>query len=86
MHGFALNVHPQCLEGFNRIVPCGIHDRQVVTMEQLIPDVTMDAVADDIVEAFEQVFNATVVDDWTLTQRYDEQIDSYYAHDQSSAL
>lgn len=32
-HGFALNVHP-CLQHFNGILPCGITDGSVTTMEQ----------------------------------------------------
>ena len=32
MHGFALNVNPD-LTAFNRIVPCGISDATVTSME-----------------------------------------------------
>jgi lipoyl(octanoyl) transferase len=34
-HGFALNVDPE-MAGFSRIVPCGISDRGVTSLEQLL--------------------------------------------------
>lgn len=36
MHGFAVNVTPQCHEGFARIIPCGIADRSVTSLQELL--------------------------------------------------
>lgn len=45
MHGFALNVNPN-LAAFNQIVPCGISDAAVTSLEvELGRDVTIDEVA-----------------------------------------
>ncbi len=55
-HGFALNVHPN-LEHFRLIVPCGLTDRGVTSMEKLLgtaPD--LQEVESRVVQAFEQVF------------------------------
>jgi len=86
MHGFALNVHIPCLDGFNRIVPCGISDKRVITMEQFDSSVTLEKVSDEIIKSFEQVFNATVVEDYALTQYYDAQIDRHYAEKEAASL
>ena len=39
MHGFSLNVCPQ-MNGFERIVPCGISDRPVGSLQQWLPNIT----------------------------------------------
>lgn len=45
MHGFALNVNPDLSE-FNRIIPCGIEDALVTSMQQeLGRDISIDEVA-----------------------------------------
>jgi lipoyl(octanoyl) transferase len=45
MHGFALNVNPD-LNEFNRIIPCGIEDASVTSMQQeLGRDISIDEVA-----------------------------------------
>ena len=45
MHGFALNVNPDLSE-FNRIIPCGIEDASVTSMQQeLGRDISIDEVA-----------------------------------------
>jgi lipoyl(octanoyl) transferase len=45
MHGFALNVNPDLTE-FNRIIPCGIEDASVTSMQQeLGRDISIDEVA-----------------------------------------
>lgn len=58
MHGFALNVSPE-LDHFNMIVPCGITDRGVTSMEMEILD-TLDraAVEQRIIKHFGDVFDA----------------------------
>ncbi|HWK11705.1 MAG TPA: lipoyl(octanoyl) transferase LipB, partial [Vicinamibacterales bacterium] len=55
-HGFALNVNTR-LEHFGLIVPCGIADRGVTSMERLLGrPVSMDEVAEAVVGAFQQTF------------------------------
>jgi len=49
MHGFALNVDPD-LAWFDRIVPCGIHDKQVTSLTAEGIDVAMSDVVDRIAE------------------------------------
>lgn len=55
MHGFALNVNPD-LSGFDRIVPCGIADKAVGSIEQFVPGITIDEVKREIAIAFSNVF------------------------------
>jgi lipoyl(octanoyl) transferase len=50
MHGFALNVNPD-LSFFDRIIPCGIADAQVTSMEkELNRSISLEQVQ-DVVEA-----------------------------------
>ena len=58
MHGFALNVSPE-LEHFNMIVPCGITDRGVTSMEMELLDVLdRSEVEHRIIQHFADVFDA----------------------------
>ena len=58
-HGFALNVNTN-LSRFALIVPCGIADRGVTSMEQLLGrPVPMDEVADAVEQAFSGTFVRT---------------------------
>jgi len=56
MHGFALNVSND-LRLFQTIVPCGIADRPVTSMQQILGhEVPMGTVKQSIAKAFEEVF------------------------------
>src|SRR3977135_3539593 len=58
-HGFALNVTTQ-LDRFDLIVPCGIPDRGVTSMAQLLDrPVDMEEVENRIIEHFSKVFDFT---------------------------
>ena len=60
MHGFALNVNAD-LSYFNHIVPCGISDKAVTSLEQLTGDkVDMVEVKRRIVFHFEKVFESLI--------------------------
>ena len=61
MHGFALNVNTD-LGFFNNIVPCGIQDKKVASIEKEIgyqPDIEL--VKEKIKKNFEKVFNVALV-------------------------
>jgi len=60
-HGFALNVHPD-LSFFSAIVPCGIHDRPVATMEGILDrPVSLQEVLSPLIQGFEKVFGREVI-------------------------
>jgi lipoyl(octanoyl) transferase len=66
-HGFALNVSTN-LAHFNLIVPCGITDKGVTSLERLTNRrVDMDEVADAAQEAFAAVFDRVLVRATTST-------------------
>lgn len=55
-HGFALNVHTD-LSHFDAIVPCGLHDKRVTSLSELLGrPVTLDEVKPRVVRAFEATF------------------------------
>jgi lipoate-protein ligase B len=55
-HGFALNVHPD-LSFFDGIVPCGIRNRGVTSMERLLHQtVSLEQVTPVVAERFAQLF------------------------------
>ncbi len=60
MHGFALNVCPD-LEGFDRIVPCGIPDKPVGSLAQFVPSITVEQVRHEVAIAFAAVFGVKLV-------------------------
>ena len=61
MHGFALNVCPD-LSGFEQIVPCGIADRPVGSLQEFITDITLEQVRLDIAQSFASVFGVELVE------------------------
>lgn len=60
MHGFSLNVCPD-LNGFNRIIPCGIEDKPVGSLRQFLPEITLEATQQQIIQAFAQVFEVDMI-------------------------
>lgn len=60
-HGFALNVNPD-LSFFSTIVPCGIQDRSVVSMTEVLNQhLTPSEVIHPLVESFGKLFSLQVV-------------------------
>ncbi|WP_245940105.1 lipoyl(octanoyl) transferase LipB [Stenomitos frigidus] len=62
MHGLALNICPD-LSGFDRIVPCGLSDKAVGSLEQFVPGVQFEQVREQVAIAFAEVFNVQLVED-----------------------
>jgi lipoyl(octanoyl) transferase len=60
MHGFSLNVCPD-MRGFEQIVPCGIADKPVGSLEQWIPEINLDEVRQQVIAAFVEVFGIRIV-------------------------
>ncbi|HEY8507330.1 MAG TPA: lipoyl(octanoyl) transferase LipB [Steroidobacteraceae bacterium] len=59
-HGFALNVNTN-LQYFDSIIPCGIREHGVTSMQKLLArDVGMDEVCDAVADAFAAVFDAVL--------------------------
>lgn len=61
MHGFALNINTD-LSYFQNIIPCGINNKAVSSMEmELGKKVDMEAVKDSLKKHFETLFEATIL-------------------------
>ena len=57
MHGFAFNIHPQ-LEYFKHIIPCGISDKQVSSLNELTGrEISQDEVKERLIANFATVFD-----------------------------
>ena len=60
LHGFAVNCTTD-LSWFDAIVPCGLHDRGVVTLSELAGrEVSVDEMAPLVAARFEEVFGVTL--------------------------
>lgn len=60
MHGLALNVNTD-LRYFDHIVPCGIHDKQVTSLEkELGYTLNMDEVKEKLKRSFENIFEVKI--------------------------
>jgi lipoyl(octanoyl) transferase len=60
MHGFALNVNTD-LGYFNNIIPCGIENKKVTSMEKELNEmVNMNVVKESVQRNFERVFNVRI--------------------------
>jgi lipoyl(octanoyl) transferase len=60
MHGFAINVCND-LSGFQQIVPCGIADRQVGSIQEFIPNIDLATVQQQVITVFGEVFDRQMV-------------------------
>ena len=67
MHGFALNICPD-MNGFQQIVPCGIADKPVGSLQEFIPNITVEQVRIDIARAFAAIFQVELVEQSSLNQ------------------
>ncbi|MEL6438808.1 MAG: lipoyl(octanoyl) transferase LipB [Cyanobacteria bacterium J06621_8] len=67
MHGFALNVCPD-MRGFSRIVPCGIANRPVGSLQEFVPGITIDRVRIDVAKTFAEVFQVELVEQSALEE------------------
>ena len=61
MHGFSLNVCPD-MKGFERIVPCGISEKQVASLTEWIPGITCAEVRLHIARCFAEVFHLELIE------------------------
>lgn len=62
MHGFALNVNPD-LKYFEYIIPCGIKDKAVTSLErELGQKVPMNEVKEKVKKYFAEVFDAEIIE------------------------
>ncbi|MGD8427739.1 MAG: lipoyl(octanoyl) transferase LipB [Balneolaceae bacterium] len=78
MHGFAFNINAD-LSYFNHIVPCGITDKEVTSLEVLLgKKIDEDEVKEHIVSHFEEVFEISISEVDSLPE-LDDQF-SYLKH------
>jgi lipoyl(octanoyl) transferase len=54
-HGFAINICPD-LTGFAEIIPCGIANKPVGSLQQFLPDISLAQVRQDLQTVFAAVF------------------------------
>lgn len=61
MHGLSINVNPDMIF-FDNIVPCGIIDRKPGSLKSFRPDISIDVLANDIIESFCKVFQLEIAE------------------------
>ncbi|MEO1375979.1 MAG: lipoyl(octanoyl) transferase LipB [Cyanobacteria bacterium J06635_10] len=61
MHGFSLNVCPD-MQGFERIVPCGISDKPVASLAEWVPSITSNEIRIHVAQCFGEVFNLELIE------------------------
>ncbi len=62
-HGFAFNINPN-LNHFSYIIPCGIQDKGVTSLEKILGyEVEEKEVMEKVIKYFAEVFNMEVLDD-----------------------
>ena len=75
MHGFALNVNSN-LDFFNNIIPCGITDKGVTSMQKISgKEFPLSDIQDRIITSFEEVFHVT---SRITDKEYFNKTESYY--------
>ena len=63
MHGFAFNVNTD-LSYFNHIIPCGIQNKQVTSLQrELGREIDIETVKEKVKQNFEKVFDAELISD-----------------------
>ncbi|MDZ7806221.1 MAG: lipoyl(octanoyl) transferase LipB [Gracilimonas sp.] len=68
MHGFALNVNTD-LRYFNNIVPCGIDDKAVTSLQKILgKEIDAEDVKKKVVRHFEEVFEVTISNKGSLQE------------------
>ena len=55
-HGISINLNPD-LTHFNGIIPCGISQYDVTSINQIKPDVTMEMLDKVLIEEFTELFS-----------------------------
>ncbi|MEL4894426.1 lipoyl(octanoyl) transferase LipB [Crocosphaera sp. Alani8] len=55
MHGFSINVCPD-LQGFQHIIPCGIKDKSVGSLQQFIPEISLEEIQTRVIDSFAKHF------------------------------
>jgi lipoyl(octanoyl) transferase len=72
MHGFALNVNTD-LNYFNDIIPCGIKDKGVTSLQEILGSpIDEEEVKNHLAAYFEDVFDVNIIRDATLYERNHE--------------
>ena len=60
MHGFSINVCPE-LQGFQNIIPCGIEDKPVGSLQQFTPGISLEEIEAKVIEIFSKVFEIELI-------------------------